>query len=73
MVTYAEGYDLKTSQLNLAEAKQAAAMADVVVVGVGERAYQSGEARSMAHIDVPAGQQQLVRELKRWGRRLWYW
>lgn len=70
VVTYAEGYDLKTSQLNLAEAKQAAAMADVVVVGVGERAYQSGEARSMAHIDVPAGQQQLVRELKKMGKKV---
>lgn len=70
VVTYAEGYDLETNQLDLVEAKRAAATADVVVVGLGERAYQSGEARSMAHIDVPAQHQQLVKELKEMGKKV---
>lgn len=70
VITYAEGYDLETNQLDLDEAKRAAATADVVVVGLGERAYQSGEARSMAHIDVPAQHQQLVKELKEMGKKV---
>lgn len=70
VITYAEGYDLETNQLDLVEAKRAAATADVVVVGLGERAYQSGEARSMAHIDVPAQHQQLVKELKEMGKKV---
>lgn len=70
VITYAEGYDLETNQLDLDEAKRAAATADVVVVGLGERAYQSGEARSMAHIDVSAQHQQLVKELKEMGKKV---
>ena len=66
-VTYAEGYDLYTNKLDLEGVRRAAAPADMVVVGVGERAYQSGEARSMAHIDIPASQQLLVQELKKMG------
>lgn len=70
VVTYAEGYALETNQLNLSEAKRVAATADVVLVGVGERAYQSGEARSMAHLDVPAQHQQLVKDLKEMGKKV---
>lgn len=69
-VTYAEGYDLNTNKLDLEGVRRAAAPADMVVVGVGERAYQSGEARSMAHIDIPASQQLLVQELKKMGKKV---
>lgn len=69
-VTYAEGYDLNTNKLDLEGVRRAAASADMVVVGVGERAYQSGEARSMAHIDIPASQQLLVQELKKMGKKV---
>lgn len=70
IVSYAKGYDLETNRLELDEARRAAASADVVVVSVGERAFQSGEARSMAHIDIPATHQQLVRELKEMGKKV---
>lgn len=70
IVSYADGYDLETNCLNLEEARSAAWAADVVVVGVGERACQSGEACSKAHIDVPAEQQLLVRKLKQMGKKV---
>lgn len=70
VIAYADGYDLETNQLDLAGAKRVAAMSDIVIVGVGERAYQSGEARSMAHIDVPDSQQQLVKHLKEMGKKV---
>lgn len=70
IVSYAKGYDLETNRLELDEARRAAASADVVVVSVGERAFQSGEARSMVHIDIPATHQQLVRELKKMGKKV---
>lgn len=70
VVTYAQGYDLENNQLNLSEAKRVAETADVVIVGVGERAHQSGEARSMAHLDVPAQHQRLVKELKEMGKKV---
>lgn len=70
IVTYSEGYDLETNELKLNDAYRAAANADVVVVAVGERAYQSGEARSMAHIDVPKEHQQIVMDLKKKGKKV---
>ena len=70
VIAYADGYDLETNQLDLAGAKRVATMSDIVIVGVGERAYQSGEARSMAHIDVPDSQQQLVKHLKEMGKKV---
>lgn len=69
-VTYSEGYDLETNELKLNDAYRAAANADVVVVAVGERAYQSGEARSMAHIDVPKEHQKIVMDLKKKGKKV---
>lgn len=69
-VTFAEGYELDTNKPKYSEALQAADQADVVIVAVGERAYQSGEARSMAHIDVPATQQQLIKDLKDKGKKV---
>lgn len=69
-VIYADGYDLETNELKLPEAMRAAAQADVVVVAVGERYFNSGEAKSRADINIPATHQQLVRELKRSGKRV---
>lgn len=69
-VTYSEGYNLETNELKLNDAYRAAANADVVVVAVGERAYQSGEARSMAHIDVPKEHQKIVMDLKKKGKKV---
>lgn len=69
-VIYAEGYDLETNELKLAGALRAAAQADVVVVAVGERYFYSGEAKSRADINIPATHQQLVRELKKSGKRV---
>lgn len=69
-VVYAEGYDLETNELKLAGAMRAAAQSDVVVVAVGERYFYSGEAKSRADINIPATHQQLVRELKKSGKRV---
>lgn len=69
-ITYSEGYDLETNELKLNDAYRAVANADVVVVSVGERAYQSGEARSMAHIDIPEEQQEMVMKLKKKGKKV---
>lgn len=70
VVTYSEGYDLENNELKLNDAYRAAANADVVVVAVGERFYQSGEARSMAHIEVPKEHQKIVMELKKKGKKV---
>lgn len=70
VVTYSEGYDLENNELKLNDAYRAAANADVVVVAVGERFYQSGEARSMAHIEVPKEHQKIVMELKKRGKKV---
>lgn len=67
-VNYADGYDLETNDLRLSEARAAANRADVIVVAVGERFNQSGEAKSRADITVNANQQLLVKELKKTGK-----
>lgn len=69
-VLYAEGYDLETNRLHLAPALAAARRADVVVVAVGERYFQSGEARSKADIAIPRQHEELVRALKGCGKRV---
>lgn len=67
-IAYAEGYDLETNELKLADAKRAASQADVVIVAVGERFFSSGEAKSRADITIPQSHQQLVKELKQMGK-----
>ena len=67
---YAEGYDLETNELDLPGALQVARQADVVVVAVGERYFSSGEAKSKADVNIPLAHQQLVRELKRTGKKV---
>lgn len=69
-VLYAEGYDLETNRLHLAPALAAARRADVVVVAVGERYFQSGEARSKADIAIPRQHEELVRALKGCGKQV---
>lgn len=67
---YAEGYDLETNELKLEEAKSAANSADLVIVAVGERYFSSGEAKSKADITIPQSHQELVKELKKEGKKV---
>ena len=69
-IIYAPGYNLNTNELYLNEALSAARQADVVVVAVGERADQSGEAKSRADITISANHQLLVKELKKAGKQV---
>lgn len=68
-VNYAEGYNLKTNELdNLEAALQAAEMSDIVIVTVGERASQSGEKASKVDVNLHPDQERLVAELKKTGK-----
>ncbi|MFW5656967.1 MAG: beta-glucosidase BglX [Bacteroidota bacterium] len=77
-VLYSEGYRLnlndergfmspvivnETDRSGFAEAKRTAAAADVVLLAVGEDAYQSGEARSRSNIDLPGLQHEFIKEI----------
>lgn len=65
-VSYIEGYDLETNELkSVTTTVSQAALADVVVVAVGERYTNSGEAKSRADINISANHQLLVKELKK--------
>lgn len=70
VISYAEGYDLETNELRLSEAYRVAAQSDVVVVAVGERFENSGEAKSRADININANHQLLVKELKNTGKEV---
>ena len=68
-VDYCPGYDLQTKEVNQQmQALRAARNADVVIVAVGERWFESGEAKSRGDIEVNASQQKLVTELKKAGK-----
>jgi len=69
-ILYADGYDLRTNELKLLEAKQIASRADIVVVAVGERFENSGEAKSRADININENHQLLVKELKQMGKKV---
>ena len=69
-IIYAQGYDLKTNELKLDEAKMAASQADITIIAVGERAFYSGEAKSRADIAIPSTHEQLVKELKKSGKKV---
>lgn len=60
-IRYFEGYDLETNQLKAIPSLQ---QYDVVIVAVGERAMESGEAKSKADIRINANHQQLVKNIK---------
>ena len=69
-VVYADGYDLATNELHLAEARNVAMQSDVVIVAVGERFENSGEAKSRADINIHPNHQLLVKELKKTGKNV---
>ena len=69
-IVYADGYDLVTNELHLAEARNAAMQSDVVIVAVGERFENSGEAKSRADINIHSNHQLLVKELKKTGKNV---
>jgi beta-glucosidase len=60
-VTYAQGSTITGTETDgFAEAVQAASSADVAIVVVGEREFQSGEAASRSSIGLPGVQQDLI-------------
>ena len=69
-IVYADGYDLTTNELHLTEARNAAMQSDVVIVAVGERFENSGEAKSRADINIHSNHQLLVKELKKIGKNV---
>lgn len=72
--TYAKGADLivgkadfiqelvlnETDTTGFAQARQLASQSDVVIMVLGEHAFQTGEARSRTNLDLPKVQQQLL-------------
>ena len=60
-VTYIEGYDLETNELKPLPDLSGY---DVVIVSVGERAMDSGEAKSKVDISINANQQLMVKQIK---------
>jgi len=68
-VDYSEGYSFSGNQLiNLKETIKKAAKSELIVVAIGERWNESGEAKSKGNIAVPAMQQTLVTELAKTGK-----
>ena len=60
-ITYIEGYDLETNELKpLPDFSEY----DVIIVSVGERAMESGEAKSKVDININANQQLKVKQIK---------
>ena len=60
-VTYIEGYDLETNELNPLPDLSGY---DVIIVSIGERAMESGEAKSKVNLQVNVNQQRLVKQIK---------
>ena len=68
-VDYHDGYDLKKNQIvNLEQTLAAARQSDVVVMAMGEQAWESGEMRSKGDISISSEQQRLVSELVKTGK-----
>ena len=68
-VNYNDGYDLKKNQIvNLEQTLAAARQSDVVVIAMGEQAWESGEMRSKGDISISSEQQKLVSELVKTGK-----
>ncbi|WP_272960432.1 beta-glucosidase BglX [Barnesiella viscericola] len=68
-INYSEGYDLESDEIvdlpyTLAQVNRS----DVVIIAMGEEAWESGEMRSKADINIPAGQQLLVEEIVKTGK-----
>ena len=60
-ISYIEGYDLENNELKPLPALD---RFDMIIVAVGERAMESGEARSKVDINIHKNQQLLVKQLK---------
>lgn len=68
-INYSDGYDLKKNEIvNLEQTLSAARQSDVVVIAMGEQAWESGEMRSKGDISISAEQQRLVAELVKTGK-----
>ena len=68
-INYNDGYDLKKNEIvNLEQTLAAARQSDVVIVAMGEQAWESGEMRSKGDISIAAEQQKLVAELVKTGK-----
>lgn len=68
-VNYNDGYDLKKNQIvNLEQTLATARQSDVVVIAMGEQAWESGEMRSKGDISISSEQQKLVCELVKTGK-----
>lgn len=61
--------ETETSAL-LDQSVEQARSADVVVVALGESSHSSGEAKSIGEIVLPAGQIEILRRLKRFGKKI---
>ena len=62
-VNYNDGYDLKKNQIvNLEQTLAAARQSDVVVIAMGEQAWESGEMRSKGDNSISSEPQKLVSE-----------
>lgn len=70
-VNYAEGYDLEKNTIKDFDATLSMVdKSDVIVIAMGERAWESGEMRSKTDISIPAAQQKLVSRLVKTGKPL---
>lgn len=68
-VDYVEGYNLENNKIvDLNRTLSSARNSDVVIVAMGERAWQSGEMRSKGDISIAEEQQKLVSELVKTGK-----
>lgn len=68
-INYNDGYDLKTNKIvNLDQTLAAARQSDVVIIAMGEQAWESGEMRSKGDISIADEQQRLVSELVKTGK-----
>ncbi|TCC88737.1 beta-glucosidase BglX [Pedobacter frigiditerrae] len=69
-LTFADGYNSKneTSEKLIAEAVNNASAADVVIVNIGISGKVSGEDKSLADINIPAGQIALLKALHQTGK-----
>jgi len=69
---FSKGYntDLTTSDAMINEAVTKAANTDIVVVNIGLSGKMAGEDRSLANLDIPASQVQLLKALKNTGKKV---
>lgn len=69
-LTFSEGYskDNSTTEALINEAVKNAAAAELVIVNIGITSNLSGEDKSLANINIPEGQIQLLKALKKTGK-----